>query len=356
MADPKNETTRKDDTRMNVFKGILQSQPRKLAGMFREREFEDLEALLNCLPNTGRDRESAFEVIRKAFALIKSPLYNQSEGYADLASDNFRSALHFVHAYITSSRASEREHKSLLELAAQQRVFGQKQREYGEQMRKLAETDRRTGAYNDLYFETTLLQEIAEAEKYHPDHPLSLVFFDIDHFKSINDTIGHAAGNYVLKELVDTVRGLELETRKPSDTLARWGGEEFALILPETNEMQASLVGEKIRKGIETHPFVYDSKPVKVTVSVGVTQYSPPQTMDDLFKLVDACMYAGKLKGRNKVVTATELRQMVRSTPFEPGKVKEMYKLDAALYAQLTGPDAQPLKAPAVYKADGGAQ
>jgi diguanylate cyclase (GGDEF)-like protein/PAS domain S-box-containing protein len=160
------------------------------------------------------------------------------------------------------------------------------------ELKRLATTDRLTGADNRWSFEEAILEQIARLRRY--GEPVSLLLFDVDHFKSINDLHGHLVGDAVLVELVQRVRP-QLRT---VDVLARWGGEEFTVLLPHSAIAQAQEAAEKLRRLIATQPFA----PVgQVTSSFGVTECLPHDTLDTLLKRADDALYAAKAAGRNRV-------------------------------------------------------
>jgi diguanylate cyclase (GGDEF)-like protein len=119
--------------------------------------------------------------------------------------------------------------------------------------------------------------------------------FDIDHFKSINDNFGHDAGDQILVNIT----GLVLREIRDTDVLARWGGEEFILLLPHTDGVTAAEAAERIRRSLEKFDFQHVAK---VTASFGVTEYRPGEGSDTLLKRVDTALYAAKDQGRNRVV------------------------------------------------------
>ena len=162
-----------------------------------------------------------------------------------------------------------------------------------EQLQRLSTTDPLTGAYNRRMFMDLLARELQRAGRY--GEPFSLLMFDIDHFKMVNDQYGHDAGDRVLQEVVR----LSMETIRQADTLARWGGEEFMVLLPRTDGDMAYTMGERLRKSIATHAFVDADQ---LTVSVGVTSLNQVDTMDALLKRVDEALYSAKESGRNLVV------------------------------------------------------
>jgi len=162
-----------------------------------------------------------------------------------------------------------------------------------EKLKKLATKDALTGIYNR--YKTTMIieEQIIRANRY--NEIFSLIMFDIDHFKRVNDTYGHDVGDYVLQELSKTI----LQIIRKTDKLGRWGGEEFMLITPHTNQTEAFELAQKIRKGIENHPFQTVNH---ITISMGVTQYKNGDTLTIITKTVDDALYKAKENGRNQVV------------------------------------------------------
>ena len=160
-----------------------------------------------------------------------------------------------------------------------------------------AEHDALTGAYNRHRLEEDLQEELARAKRY--DHPLSLVMFDIDHFKRINDEFGHITGDYVLKTVARMVWGV----LRKYDAMFRYGGEEFLLLLPETDLQGALAAAEKARATIEDLSITYNGRELpNMTVSFGVAV--APQhgkTVAELLEAVDAALYQAKQGGRNRV-------------------------------------------------------
>lgn len=167
-----------------------------------------------------------------------------------------------------------------------------------EQLKQMVIIDELTGIHNYRYFTEKLAEEKRRAVRYR--QPLSLIMIDIDWFKRCNDSYGHEAGNVVLQEVVEVVRGLTRDT----DTLARYGGEEFILILPQTGHEDARLIAERIRQQIEHSVFGEKAgyPPMRITVSVGVTTYPDNnQDHEELITLVDQAMYQAKGLGKNRV-------------------------------------------------------
>ncbi|OSM02178.1 GGDEF domain-containing response regulator [Magnetofaba australis] len=163
------------------------------------------------------------------------------------------------------------------------------------QMRNLEEiayTDALTGACNRARLEGVMHAEMHRAMRHRS--PLSIVMFDIDHFKKVNDTYGHNAGDDVLKKLIELVKN----NLRASDTVARWGGEEFVLITPESGSEDARLLAEKLRKLIEQTEMPQAGG---ITCSFGVAQYRAHDSIRMLVERADQALYEAKSKGRNQV-------------------------------------------------------
>ncbi|SNR91483.1 GGDEF domain-containing protein [Desulfurobacterium atlanticum] len=159
-------------------------------------------------------------------------------------------------------------------------------------MQYFATRDMLTGALNRHKFLEFLSHEFEKSKRF--NLPLSLIMFDIDFFKKVNDTYGHDAGDMVLKRVVEIVKN---NIRK-IDKLVRWGGEEFIILAPNTDVKGAVCLAEKLREEIEKADF---GKIGKITASFGVAGMADGDTVDDLLKRVDEALYKAKQKGRNRV-------------------------------------------------------
>ncbi|MHB2017715.1 MAG: diguanylate cyclase [Candidatus Xenobia bacterium] len=160
--------------------------------------------------------------------------------------------------------------------------------------------DETTGLFNKRYFRQSLNIELKRADRY--QQPLTLITFDLDDFKKINDTYGHAQGDQVLKGIGEVLRR---NIREGIDTVARTGGEEFHLILPATTSDRALVLAERVRQSIEEHRFEGFTKPVRVTISMGLATY-PMHAGDEphLIEKCDAAQYKAKRSGKNRVCVA----------------------------------------------------
>jgi diguanylate cyclase (GGDEF)-like protein/PAS domain S-box-containing protein len=156
----------------------------------------------------------------------------------------------------------------------------------------LSFTDTLTGIYNRRYFKMKAEEEIAQAK--HLTRIFSIIMLDLDHFKKVNDNFGHDVGDIVLK----TITRRLIEKIRKTDTLARWGGEEFVVLLPDITCQQAANIAEKLRK----HLMRTDIPPAgSITASFGITAYQEGDTIDDLIQRADRMLYLAKLEGRNCV-------------------------------------------------------
>jgi diguanylate cyclase (GGDEF)-like protein/PAS domain S-box-containing protein len=160
------------------------------------------------------------------------------------------------------------------------------------ELKRLAAIDKLTGVFNRTKFDELMGRELGRAQRY--KKPLSVIMFDIDNFKKVNDTYGHSVGDYVLKTLAKIVR----EAIRKIDYLVRWGGEEFLIILPENNLEKAQSLAERIRKTIESYTF---DTVGTITVSLGVAEFKVGDTEDILIKNSDIAMLKAKREGKNRV-------------------------------------------------------
>jgi len=169
---------------------------------------------------------------------------------------------------------------------------------YHEEIYQLTIMDGLTQINNKRYFLEYLEREMGRCHRY--NRSLSLIMFDIDHFKKINDTNGHLAGDYVLRELATVVR----QRIRREECFARYGGEEFSIVMPEAGPENARRFAEKVRKMVEDHGFNFEGKEIPVTISIGVADMVADMTEPMQFiKVADANLYKAKKNGRNQVVS-----------------------------------------------------
>ncbi|MFH1862462.1 MAG: GGDEF domain-containing protein [bacterium] len=169
--------------------------------------------------------------------------------------------------------------------------------EANHKLQELADTDGLTGISNRRVFENAITCEFYRSQRY--GHPLSCLLLDLDHFKYINDTEGHLVGDQVLREVARLLRA----NLRRTDILARYGGEEFIALLPEAEQQAALAVAEKLRRTIEEYLFNVEGRPLKVTVSIGISTYSGASSASnekELLQRADENLYQAKKHGRNQ--------------------------------------------------------
>lgn len=167
--------------------------------------------------------------------------------------------------------------------------------QYHEAIFKLTITDGLTDIGNIKHLKQTLEKEIPRANRHGRD--LSLLMMDIDHFKAVNDTYGHLAGDSVLRDLAHLTR----DRLRPDDVFGRYGGEEFCAILPETSLEGSAKIAEDLRARIEEHAFTVEGEVIQVTISIGIADLRKGMDLTAFFKCADEQLYRAKHAGRNRV-------------------------------------------------------
>lgn len=169
------------------------------------------------------------------------------------------------------------------------------------QLKEASSTDGLTGLHNHRAFLERLEQEFYRAQRYGTD--LSILIIDLDGFKAVNDNYGHLVGDEVLKKVANALK----ENVRASDFVARYGGDEFTVILPETSRNEAIAVAEKLRRTIELQDFIVNTKRVKLTLSIGISYYSSKhKSFFDMIEEADRAMYAAKESGKNTIKIGEE--------------------------------------------------
>ncbi len=166
----------------------------------------------------------------------------------------------------------------------------------------LSITDELTGLSNRRCFDSNFEKEFLRAQRY--SNKLTLVMFDIDHFKNVNDTYGHQCGDFILKQVANAA----LQTFRKTDTVFRFGGEEFVVILTETDIEQSTIPLERFRKTIETLDLIYQNQKINITVSIGACQLNNEIfTKEEFLEKTDQALYKAKNSGRNQIVFSNHL-------------------------------------------------
>jgi diguanylate cyclase (GGDEF)-like protein len=165
-----------------------------------------------------------------------------------------------------------------------------------EELKENAIYDSLTNCYNKREI-LEILHKFLHAYIRYKNSPFSVLMFDIDHFKKINDTYGHLAGDFVLKELANLVKSL----MRKSDFCGRFGGEEFIIILPETKLVGAMRFANRLKEAVENYDFNFNNVHIPVTISIGITSVGLNDSVESLLSRVDEALYEAKRKGRNRV-------------------------------------------------------
>jgi diguanylate cyclase (GGDEF)-like protein len=170
-----------------------------------------------------------------------------------------------------------------------------------EKIKQVSDTDELTGLYNMRAFSAMLQRSFKQAVRY--GHTFAVVMIDSDHLKQVNDAHGHEAGNRLLQHMVRCIR----EQLRGSDVMARFGGDEFILLLQETNNKGALEMAERVRKAVELSRFSVREGDANITISLGVASYPEDgANLDVILEKADKAMYRAKQKGRNRVVSYLE--------------------------------------------------
>ena len=240
---------------------------------------QEIEALLDSIAEKSVEILSTFEVAAKDLRPLSQMLREANQELSKLNCS-------YEQIVVDLQRAKKQSENLASELM-----------KANEKLRTLALEDGLTGLYNHRHLHEILAQELERSKRY--SHYLSLLFFDIDHFKRVNDTYGHLIGDQVLKGIANQMR----KVTRVSDFLARFGGEEFAIILPETNAAGLRVFGERVRRGIENMDIDPGGRSLRVTVSVGGTTFEPELVVDHhalLLEVADKAVYNSKNLGRNR--------------------------------------------------------
>ncbi len=230
---------------------------------------------------------------RQIMLLIDAAPYKKNESRL-LKTASFSSilalliALFIARAIYISAKKESQEEKERLEKLVQERT---------KEIELLSKTDALTKLWNRRYLEEMLQMEFKRARRY--NHDLSLIVVDLDHFKKINDTYGHIAGDEVLKEVAKRIK----KSLRETDFVGRYGGEEIVVILPETDAEKAFNIAQKIKKALESEPVLFNGTEIKVTASLGISQLRKEHNCyERLFHEADEALYEAKRRGRNTIV------------------------------------------------------
>lgn len=291
----------------------MQEEKRELEALLREVT-NRLQEMDEGLGQAHREAEAGFASSRALDARVRAEVQGleaDTRGATDLEAlrRSVGSALDSIRHHLEEKHGDDegREAKLRGEMESLRRTVSQLEgevdqyREKTRQAREVSLKDALTGCFNRLAYQERAAAEQARWQRYRS--PLSLIVFDLDRFKSINDTFGHRAGDKVLA----TIAQLAGNQLRQVDFFGRYGGEEFVALLPETNLEAARTVAEKVRRAVEAFRFHSRGKRVPLTVSCGVAQLGDGDTVETAFERADRALYAAKGGGRNRTVTETEV-------------------------------------------------
>lgn len=250
-------------------------------------------------PNACKDK-TVYELLDK-ITLKTEYLMSDNKRIGVFPIINEEESLGAIVAYSNIEKLLQKDIDYLLQLTRQSGMTIQRANVYAEVL-KSATMDALTGLNNRRQFETRLKQEVSNSKR--NNIPLCCMMLDVDYFKKVNDTYGHAAGDCVLRGVSEIIK---TEIRE-YDIACRYGGEEFFIILPQTNIKEASLVAQRLRKVIEetkmdiSEAGVADISYIKVTTSIGICTYESTMTPNEFAQKADKALYEAKTTGRNRVI------------------------------------------------------
>ncbi len=264
--------------RINFHPKVIEPGKMELA-----RKVCELEEAIRIKDISGRDDYEPLGPNVRSVMLVPMTSHGQATGVLTAESDG-------------ADQFTERDIQ-MLSIVARSAALALENAELHKRTEELTIIDELTETYNYRYFIQKLQEEKRRAARY--DLPLSLIMVDIDHFKKLNDTYGHEIGNVVLKELSRIIKSCIRDV----DIFARYGGEEFAVILPQTPQREAAVIGERIRERVEqTDIDIGNGETLRITVSVGVSSFPENgKSQEELVSVTDQALYRAKGEGRNLV-------------------------------------------------------
>ncbi|GEM_PF-649005 len=276
--------------RLPLYHIMLDNEKSYAAKCIREKKEICINDMI--LDNKQQLRVGATENKFKCKSIIYYPLITENKIVGAMTVQSYKS-----NAYSDRTIEMIKALASYIAIALNNSQKSEELRVKTNELEAISKTDVLTGIYNRRYIMSKIQEEAAAYEDV--KRSFSIVIIDIDYFKSINDKYGHNCGDHILVKLSKI---LKANIRK-QDVLSRWGGEEFLMLLPDTDEEEAVLLCERIREKIEGSNFNYDKKRIKLTVTFGVSEYNENLGVDFTINDADKALYEGKNKGRNCVVS-----------------------------------------------------
>lgn len=259
-----------------------------------KNDLDITDSVLESLVDRGGGRViaicSSFQIPSEGIKPLATLLQEANEGLSDL---NL--------SYESLLEEYKKEKLQAEKLTLELRVANDKLNRANQKLKEAADHDYLTGLYNRRFLLDFMDQEVRRAERYGEN--FSIMIFDVDSFKKVNDIHGHQIGDLALKAL----SGKAAEIKRNTDLLARYGGEEFVMVMPQTDQQGAAVIAERLRKAIEGMDVPIDNHILKLTISIGVAACGPQSkdiTMAKLFDQADQALYAAKNAGRNRVAMA----------------------------------------------------
>ncbi len=285
-----------------VALGLLSADHRTLTDVHTFNMPDPLMALQQGVGPMWQAVETRQSIIRHNIVLVEPDVSGyricSAAGTPITANDQMMGIL-VVYCLRDQRRFTERD-SAILDIVGRQTGIAIANARLFTETRRLATTDHLTGLFNRHHFFTLAPRELERARRYH--HAMALLVIDVDHFKAINDTYGHGAGDVVLRSIAERMR----RELRDADILARFGGEEFIALLPETHLAGALHVAERLRAAIEAHPVMFQDAPIQVTISIGCAaadRISVDDRLEAMIQCADRALYTAKTRGRNQVAS-----------------------------------------------------
>ena len=263
------------------------------AAFFFNAIADELERLLEKTRAHERDLTTTIEKLSQALMKVAAGDYSvevsrdYSGDAADVLAYLVNTTISEIRVMVAESHRSAEEEKLRLEQLVEKRT---------EELKILASTDALTGTMNRHQFFKLIEEESARSSRYR--HPLSIAMLDLDHFKEINDNYGHTVGDDALRLTAEAIRNM----LRQQDSICRYGGEEFVVLMPETDANKGFEVLERVRSMVSGIELNAGGKKVPLSISIGVTPLHPDETVEHAVQRADAAMYQAKAAGRNRVI------------------------------------------------------